>query len=98
MTHTPEEHDVLSAAVDDGARIALEFTADGDDVAAHIGVGTQYHVTEYGDHGVTDVAIDIGITQDGDGCGAHRPGDVGAAQHRDHGIIDLAGTGRGAQH
>ena len=89
-------HDALHVAVHDGVGIALQRAEHGDDVAADLRVGAEFHVAEDGHDVAAHLGVDVGISQHRHGAVLHGTGDPGIAEDRDH-VAGVAVVDRGPE-
>src|ERR1700728_3492439 len=83
--------------MNDGRRIALQGAADGRDIAVDLGMGPELHIAQHCSRIAVDLAVDVGVAENGDGTVVYLSGDPGVAEDRDH-VAGLAVAGRGSEY
>ena len=52
---------ILHAAMHDGVRVAQQHSTDDDDLALNVGLGSEFHISDHGDHVAAHLAVDVDV-------------------------------------
>src|ERR1700690_3656722 len=85
----------LNIPVNDGCWILRDCTAYGDNIAANVGIGTQFHIPEHGSGSIANFAGNVGVAEYCHPCVPHRPCNPRITKNRHHRVryITVAGGG-----